>query len=207
MIFFMIFILLVLLLVIGYPLVRKRVTGDRVLDDGEDRKVELLRKKESSYAAIRELDFDYNTGKISEEDFNHLNKVYKAEALQAIKELEEGNYDSSEAGDGQIELEIRKRRRTPLVKQGGKITSAGMACLYCGAANKAGARFCFSCGKKIGVKCRHCGAFNIQVAQFCEGCGKPLLKYCPGCGIQTGSGAKFCPQCGTSLTVSEGNKL
>ncbi len=72
MIFVMIIIIIAVLVTIGYPLIRFRAYKGFAPDDTGDYKYELIRKKESSYEAIKELDFDYNTGKLSDEDYQNL---------------------------------------------------------------------------------------------------------------------------------------
>ena len=55
-------------------------------------------------------------------------------------------------------------------------------CPACHAANKAGAKFCNSCG-----------------ASMTPPPPEPKQDVCPGCGSAVSAGSKFCPECGTSL--------
>jgi class 3 adenylate cyclase len=50
----------------------------------------------------------------------------------------------------------------------------GAACLSCGAAHPAGARFCSSCGAALQQTCRGCGAEQPAAAAFCSVCGIAL---------------------------------
>jgi hypothetical protein len=52
----------------------------------------------------------------------------------------------------------------------------GAACDACGAANRAGRRFCAACGAPLPVACARCGAPNEPIARFCGGCGGPLAE-------------------------------
>jgi class 3 adenylate cyclase/tetratricopeptide (TPR) repeat protein len=49
-----------------------------------------------------------------------------------------------------------------------------MACPRCGAANKAGLKFCTSCGAALAVACPSCGAQPHAADRFCGACGAPL---------------------------------
>ncbi len=54
---------------------------------------DLVAEKETMYAAIQELDFDFKSGKLSEEDHQSLRQRYEARAatlLQAIDALRAG---------------------------------------------------------------------------------------------------------------------
>lgn len=79
--------------------------------------------------------------------------------------------------------------------------SATIACPKCGAAVKAGAKFCPECGEKLGgVTCPKCGAAVKAGAKFCPECGEKLGgATCSKCGTAVKVGAKFCPECGEKL--------
>jgi class 3 adenylate cyclase len=48
--------------------------------------------------------------------------------------------------------------------------------------------------------CPECQHENRAGARFCESCGNKLEQTCPSCGNQTRPGAAFCDRCGTPLT-------
>ncbi|MGH7791062.1 MAG: hypothetical protein ACREOB_01980 [Thermodesulfobacteriota bacterium] len=45
-------------------------------------------EKESLYAALKEIDFDYDLGKLSKEDHEELQKKYKLQAATILKEID-----------------------------------------------------------------------------------------------------------------------
>ena len=45
-------------------------------------------EKESLYAALKEIDFDYDLGKLSKEDHEELQKKYKLQAAAILKEID-----------------------------------------------------------------------------------------------------------------------
>jgi class 3 adenylate cyclase/predicted ATPase len=49
-----------------------------------------------------------------------------------------------------------------------------MTCSACGAANRAGRKFCAECGAPLAVLCAACGAANEPGERFCGECGAPL---------------------------------
>src|SRR3990170_3880764 len=66
------------------------------------------REKEMALAAIRELEFDYATGKISPEDYAVLRARYEAKALEAITRTE-ATPPPGAGGGGQGPLPVLRR--------------------------------------------------------------------------------------------------
>jgi hypothetical protein len=75
----------------------------------------------------------------------------------------------------------------------------GDAVCACGAALKAGTRFCPECGVAVAQKpkCPKCASDLLPGAKFCSGCGHSLsLRACPACDAKLPEGARFCGECG-----------
>ena len=112
--------------------------------------------------ALKEIEFDRATGKLSDEDYGALKKRYADVALAAIKaEDAVGEY----AGDDPAEAAIRRAR-----------SSTGKACPSCGPRPEADSAFCSSCGKPLVTSGRadHCGSCGEAVptgGKFCANCG------------------------------------
>lgn len=102
---------ILVLAVIFAPLVEDRLRGGPTGDSPEERKRDAIE-------ALRELEFEYQTGKVSEEDYSALRARYARQAIAARDELGES------------------------VEPGG--------CPSCGARRKEGAKFCSSCGARLG---------------------------------------------------------
>jgi len=137
--------------------------------------------KGMALAALREIEFDRETGKLSDEDYASLKAKYTAEAL-AILRLESADHRAAPhtAGGGHdnasvpglpagaqgdaVEALIADRVRT--------MQANTIRCRTCGPRPESDALFCSSCGRSLTVGgCSSCGAPLIPGSQFCEGCG------------------------------------
>ncbi len=205
MVIIMVLIVAGVIAIIAIPVVRGKVQTGTVLDDSENWQSMLVWQKESSYAAIRELDFDYHTGKISEDDYKELYSSFKTDALIAIKAIEEGESEDQRELDALLEKEIKERRGIQ-TKQGGEDGGGSGVCPACGERAAAGSKFCTSCGTQFGRVCAECGSINTTEADFCRNCGAQSLKYCPECGDPVEAGAVFCSNCGKALSGTGGMK-
>ncbi|WP_338207644.1 double zinc ribbon domain-containing protein [Lactiplantibacillus paraxiangfangensis] len=81
------------------------------------------------------------------------------------------------------------------------IKDGEVVCPNCKAVNKAGAKFCVSCGTKLGKECPNCHAAVGLDTKFCPECGtdlnpKPKEVTCPDCQKVVSADTKFCPNCG-----------
>ncbi len=51
---------------------------------------DLLARKEAALSALKELEFDYRTRKLSPEDYEELRTIYRLEAAEILKALDQG---------------------------------------------------------------------------------------------------------------------
>ena len=86
----LIFVVIVLL-VVGIPLFGKLQLKKLVeaVDPESDEYKHLLVRKEETLISIKELEFDFNTEKISESDYQELRKKLEAEATELIEKLDQ----------------------------------------------------------------------------------------------------------------------
>ena len=70
------------------------------LDVSESRRIELEEEKKSLIRAIKEIEFDRDLGKMSDEDATEMMRFYRARAIEVIKEL---------AGSPDAELSVQER--------------------------------------------------------------------------------------------------
>ncbi len=117
----------------------------------DERGKALQQRKEEVYAAIKEMEFDYGMGKVSEEDYQELRSQYKVRALEIMKELD--TLDRGEDVDAAIEKEVQQLR----VKGKAKGESIDEE------EDVEEINFCPQCGRKIDPE-----------NNFCTGCGMRL---------------------------------
>ena len=109
--------------------------------------------------ALKEIEFDRETGKLSEADFEHLKARYTTEALAALK---------AEEGMAPIAVEALIAARAQAHREG----RAGQACPSCGPRPETDARYCSTCGRVLFTDgCVSCGAVLAPGTKFCADCG------------------------------------
>lgn len=52
--------------------------------------VDLRARKEAALAALKDLEFDYRTRKLSAEDYEELRAIYRMEAAEVLKAMDQG---------------------------------------------------------------------------------------------------------------------
>jgi hypothetical protein len=97
-----------------------------VFDDPEDDPVE--HRKELALAALKEIEFDRETGKLSDSDYQAMLARYTQEAVEALR-----------AADAVAQL-IAEARRAGKGKR---------FCTNCGAELEGSGRFCVECGARV----------------------------------------------------------
>src|SRR6266545_6761287 len=78
-------------LLVALPFLREPVAGDdRILepDELEQRRLALAEERDRALAALKELEFDHRTGKVSDEDYRQLVGVLRQRAAQTLRALE-----------------------------------------------------------------------------------------------------------------------
>ena len=118
--------------------------GDDPDDDFSARAVALR--------ALREIEFDRATGKLSDGDYDGLKAKYTEEALSALRAEEARTVTST--------------RSPSLVPR--------LSCPTHGPRPEPDAVFCSDCGRRLGTApgyCARCGSALEREARYCNGCG------------------------------------
>jgi hypothetical protein len=108
--------------------------------------------------ALREIEFDRATGKLSDSDYGELHARYTERALQAMR-----SGDSNALADDPVEAAVLAYRAR--LKQ----------CVTCGPRPEPDAIYCSNCGHYLPGACGFCGsAVSEPAAAFCRACGRQL---------------------------------
>ncbi|MDH5541645.1 MAG: zinc ribbon domain-containing protein [Nitrospinota bacterium] len=127
-------ILVALIAYLGYPIYRPEsalYTG--ILEGDEYHK--LLYRKDTSLLTIKDLEFEFETGKIDEEDYLQLKNRYEADAIKLMKEID--SYKKASESEG---AKVTAMKSESAVKK---------FCSACGNKLETSAKFCSSCGTKV----------------------------------------------------------
>ncbi len=75
---------------VARPLLRPARSGGDLdaVDAAERLRVRALERRDRALAALKELEFDHRTGKVSDEDYRTLVGALRREAADALRELE-----------------------------------------------------------------------------------------------------------------------
>lgn len=105
-----------LLLAVGYLIARPLLMPETAVEEAEDSK--LVAEKERQLAAIRELDLDFATGKLTEEDYRKLRAQSLAETAATMRALDQADAEASaEAAVADAETEAEEPANTAADEQ------------------------------------------------------------------------------------------
>lgn len=129
----------------------------------------LTAQRDSAYDAIRDLDLDFQSGKLSQDDYSALRDKYKARAAQLLQQIDTltgdgatrqaesvGDASNDADAEAQIEAQVAKLRRakTDVIEdeiarvRAARKSGAGF-CGNCGTPRQANDKFCAKCGNKF----------------------------------------------------------
>lgn len=129
------------------PAPRRRVTLPTEASDTAE---------QEAVAALREIEFDRVTGKLSDADYAELKARYTERALTAMRGRNATDDDRIEAAV------LAYRARIP-------------SCTRCGPRPEPDAIYCSACGSYLPGACASCGTAITQAgAAFCNCCGRQL---------------------------------
>ena len=125
--------------------------------------------------ALKEIEFDRETGKLSDSDYQLLKAKYTAAALNALRQESEQAPDDIEA---LIAAKVRALRSAsaPTSSNAADLPSSSRTCPTCGPRPEPDAIFCSTCGRRLPDRssCDRCGATLTPDSRFCEGCGRQV---------------------------------
>lgn len=183
-------IILIAVLVIGviafiaYPLFN---TPRTEILDAPNALESLVAQRDSTYDAIRDLDFDYQMGKLSQSDYTSLRDKSKARAVQILKQIDElGGNGSPTETEMQIEAQVaqlRKAKADDIEAQVAQLRAkrddietevAQLRRAKTDDVEAEIARVRAAKTQSAGLRCAKCGTPYRTGDQFCAKCGNKL---------------------------------
>jgi len=117
---------------IAYPFFRRTAHS---ADTAEDTKLrELYSQRDTTYSMLKELEFDSQSGLITDQDRQDLEARYKKKAISVLKEID--NVEQGVDEEEQIEKQVAELRQRQF-------------CPQCGARYQEQDRFCSHCGANL----------------------------------------------------------
>lgn len=135
----------------------------------------------SALEALREIEFDQATGKLSPEDYATLKATYTPLALAELKARESTDTAAQGAAPGTADAPgaVGAGDATavdPAEALIARMRSRAPACSEHGARPEPDAMFCSDCGRFLGAACPRCGEpAERHTARFCVSCGAALV--------------------------------
>jgi len=126
-------------LVVLEPILRGTATAPpaALLSDSDDDEMDpVQRRRDLALAALKEIEFDRATGKLSDDDYQRLQAKYSAEAVEALRAADHAAADPVE------HLIARAKAERP-ARAGRRF------CTECGAGLESSRSFCTECGTRV----------------------------------------------------------
>lgn len=123
---------------------------------------------DSPIVALREIEFDRATGKLSESDYAELKRKYSQRALDDLRASRGGAVPVAVPSDP-IEARVLAYRQTH------------RECPTCGVRPESDAIYCSTCGSYLPGSCPSCASAVTEAgASFCSRCGATLTQHQTG---------------------------
>lgn len=116
---------------------------------------------DSAIRALREIEFDRATGKLSDADYAELRRDY---GNRAVSEMRANTSTPSAPTSDPVEAKVRAWRESH------------RECKTCGVRPESDAAYCSTCGSYLDGRCDACGREIAETsAGFCSHCGSTLV--------------------------------
>jgi hypothetical protein len=124
-----------------------------LLDEEVQQIERLVARKSVLMQSLRDIEFDHETGKLSDQDYERLKKKYEHRAVRVMRDLDElrGDANRDEEIDSALERRLQERaERVPKPSTDDhNVESAEIECPECGKGLEPEARFCSRCGTPL----------------------------------------------------------
>ena len=132
--------------------------------------------KGMALSALKEIEFDRETGKLSDTDYEMLMARYTAQAVEAMRDEDGAAVGATAGAPADIESMVAAKVRA--------LRAAGS-------------------GEQIVAVCERCGPRPEPDAAFCSGCGAAVAMgpACPACSAPLSPDSRFCASCGSRVAA------
>jgi len=147
------------------------------------KRVALEVEKRTLLRSLKDIEFDRDLGKISDDDFQRLNKAYRRRAKKVLQlldhdlepHLERAAREVADAmgqkSDGPSRAGAARRDK----RKKATASADALICPSCGTSNDADAAHCKGCAARLApIDCAKCGKTNDPDAKFCKSCASKL---------------------------------
>ena len=107
----------------------------------------LLNRKAIVYSNLKDLEFEYKMGRLSDSDFQRLEAGFKGEAAIILQKLDQLGVESNL--DETIEKDIAARKERLKDPAGSSRSRQPGRCPSCGSDIVPGKKFCADCGQRV----------------------------------------------------------
>lgn len=143
-------------IVLADPFLKRRQNSDVKTTFPE---TSLSDRNQEVLLALRDLDFDFQTGKVTEPDYDRIRSGLIAQAATLIQTMDKREVILED----ELERKIRNYRQSL-----GNVS----ICPHCSATLLKHANFCSNCGLEVSPHCPGCGNILREGDVFCASCGK-----------------------------------
>lgn len=114
----------------------------------------LLAEKESLLRSIEDLAFDHQVGKLSDADFERLDRALRARAREVLRLLDEDLGPYRDRAEELIRRHLKDETGETPYRDAAEVPEGEetVTCPGCGTRNDADAKFCKECGKRLGAE-------------------------------------------------------
>jgi hypothetical protein len=170
---------LLIVLIVAQPFLEGQGVREQKLSKTDS----LIVKREQTLTALRDLDFDHATGKITDEDYAPQRAHLVAQGAAVLKQIDDLTPREPRPlparltvlpTEDDLEAEIaarRKAQRARSVPVAQPRPADAMACPQCGVSVQSSDRFCPKCGTTLAQTCLDCGHSLRPTDRFCPHCG------------------------------------
>ncbi len=156
-------------LLVAWPVLRPR----HVLEVEAQALDHLVAEREAILTALRDLDFDHATGKVSDGDYAPQRANLVSRGASVLRQIDQVNQldQPPNHSDDELDRAIAARRKAAIAPH---LSSQGRACPQCSAQIRPHDRFCPWCGQALTRICVRCGQPIRAEDRFCGHCGVRL---------------------------------